>query len=91
MKKKWTLRQWGRVGWGISGLGAVLIVVGGLLSRSLEPHPLLWIGAALFLAGEAFNVLTLRCPKCGCFLAVHGKVFPDYCPKCGAKLDEDEP
>lgn len=90
MKKEWTLRQWCRLGWGISGLGAVLVLVGGLMSRPLEPHPLLWVGVALFLAGVVFNVLKIRCPKCGCFLAVHAKVFPDHCPKCGAKLEQDE-
>lgn len=89
--KKLTPRQWCRVGWGISGLGGVLIVVGGLLSRPLEPHPLLWVGGVLFLAGVVFNLFKVRCPQCGCFLAVHGKVFPDYCPRCGAKLEQDEP
>lgn len=88
--KKLTPRQWCRVGWGISGLGGVLIVVGGLLSRPLEPHPLLWVGVVLFLAGVVFNLFKVRCPQCGCFLAVHGKVFPDYCPKCGAKLEEEK-
>lgn len=91
MKKKWTPRRWCRLGWGISGLGVVLIVAAGLLSRPLEPHPLLWVGVALFLAGVVFNVFKVRCPACGCFLAVHAKVFPEYCPKCGAKLEEEKP
>lgn len=90
MKKEWTPRRWCRLGWGISGLGAVLVLVEGLLSRPLEPHPLLWVGAGLFLAGVVFNVFKVRCPACGCFLAVHAKVFPDHCPKCGAKLEQDE-
>ena len=90
MKKKLTPRQWCRIGCGISGLGFVPILVGGALSRSLEPHPLLWVGVVLFLAGVVFNVLKVRCPECGCYLAFQVKRMPEYCPKCGAKLDEDE-
>ena len=90
MKKKLTPRQWCRIGCGISGLGFVPILVGGALSRSLAPHPLLWVGVVLFLAGVVFNILKVRCPECGCYLAFHGKVFPDCCPRCGAMLVEDE-
>lgn len=90
MKKKLTPRQWCRIGCGVSGLGFAPILVGGALSRSLEPHPLLWVGVALFLAGVVLTVFKARCPKCGCYLAFQVKRMPQYCPECGAKLDEDE-
>lgn len=90
MKKKWTPRRWCRLGWGISGLGIVLVLVGGLLSRPLEPHPLLWVGVVLFLAGVVFTVWKARCPECGCYLAFQVKGMPEYCPRCGVKLEQDD-
>lgn len=91
MKKKPGLRQWCRIGGGISAVGILLILVaGGLLSRPLEPHPLLWVGVVLFLAGVVLTVFKARCPKCGCYLAFQVKRMPEYCPQCGAKLEQDE-
>lgn len=92
MKKKLTLRQWCRIGGGISVVGILLtLVAGGLLSRPLQPHPLLWVGVVLFLAGVVLTVFKARCPKCGCYLAFQVKHMPEYCPQCGAKLEQDEP
>lgn len=90
MKKKLTLRQWCALGGVIAGLGAVLVMVGGQLSRPLEVHVLVWIGAAVVLAGVLLAAVKVRCPKCGCFLVLQVRNIPEYCPQCGAKLDEDE-
>lgn len=91
MKKKRTLRQWCALSGAIAGLGAVLALVGGQRDSPPEAQILIWIGAAVVLAGVALAAVKVRCPKCGCFLVFQVRNMPKYCPKCGAKLDEEEP
>lgn len=66
--------------------GVGIIVIGGTLSKSLQPHWLLWAGIVVFLASFLYRLLKVKCPHCadkllGC------RVIPKHCPNCGKELD----
>ena len=66
-------------------LGVAIVVVGGMLSKPLQPHWLLWVGIAVFLAAPVYRLLKIRCPHCGSRM-LSCKVLPKYCPDCGKEL-----
>ena len=66
--------------------GVAIVVVGGILSKPLQPHWLLWVGVAVFLSSFVYRLLIIRCPHCGSSL-LSCRVLPEYCPDCGKKLE----
>ena len=80
--KKLTVKQHIFVCIIISLIGVVLILLGGILSESLKPHIILWLGIIVFICSIIYRLLFVRCPHCGdLWLGVHS--MPEYCPKCG--------
>ena len=67
-------------------LGGAIIVIGGICSKPLQPHWLMWVGIAVFLAAPIYRLLTIRCPHCGSSL-LSCSVLPEFCPDCGKKLE----
>ena len=66
-------------------LGVAIVVVGGMLSKPLQPHWLLWVGIAVFLAAPVYRLLKIQCPHCGSRM-LSCQVLPKYCPDCGKEL-----
>ena len=67
-------------------LGVAIVVVGGIFSKPLQPHWLMWVGVAVFLFSFVYRLLKVRCPHCGSSL-LSCRVLPEYCPDCGKKLE----
>ena len=45
------------------------------------------IGVAIILLTLVYSLLAFRCPHCDSYLHTRGR-FPDYCPRCGEKLEK---
>ena len=67
-------------------LGFVIIVIGGIFSKPLQPHWLMWVGIVVFFAGPVYRLLKIRCPHCGSKL-LSCRVLPKCCPDCGKELN----
>ena len=65
--------------------GAVLSIIGALF----DWEPLVWLGAAVMIAGIAQAFFFCRCPNCGESLDLRGSL-PSYCPACGIRLGEEK-
>ena len=76
-----TVNKWNWILWTAGALIALLGTVG-------EPDStvLCVIGILLMLGGCVFRVVFYRCPSCGAYL---GRGLPEYCPHCGAKIDDE--
>lgn len=66
-------------------LGVAIVVAGGIFSKPLQPHWLMWAGIAVFLASAVYRLLKIRCPHCGS-LMLSCRVLPKCCPNCGKEL-----
>ena len=84
-KKELTIRQKSRIHAALFLGGAAIIVIGGFLSDPLEFHPLIWIGAILFLGSIIYRLTAIRCPHCGSNMA-ECRRLPKCCPDCGKEL-----
>lgn len=64
-----------------------LIIIAGLLILLFGDanRILFFLGAAVMAAGLVFDLIKYRCPYC---LSHLGRYAPDYCPRCGMKIDE---
>ena len=90
-KNPLSLKKIVRISWGIILLGAALTLIGAVITKmrgDYEVPVLFYVGLAVVVAGCVFQVVKLRCPKCGCRLAGYTRVLPKHCPECGASLEE---
>lgn len=67
--------------------GVAFAVAGSIFSKPLQPHWLLWLGIAVFLASLLYRVVTVKCPHCADKL-LGSRVIPKHCPNCGKELEE---
>ena len=76
-----TVNKWNWILWAVGALVALLGTVG-------EPDsPALCVTGILLLFGSVvFRVVFYRCQSCGTYL---GRGLPEYCPHCGAKIDDE--
>jgi len=81
--KNLTVRQHSTVAMCLHLLGAGVIFLGGGLFESVG---ILLTGITVFIASLIYRLYFIRCPHCGDnWLGL--KTMPDYCPKCGNKID----
>lgn len=85
MKHPMTIHDHIRIHTVLFWLGAAIVVTGGIFSKPLQPHWLIWVGVGIFLASPVYRLLTVRCPHCGSRM-LSCKVLPKYCPDCGKEL-----
>lgn len=64
-----------------------LIIIAGFLMLLFGDanRILLFLGIAVMAAGLVFDRIKYRCPYCLSYL---GRDAPDYCPRCGMKIDD---
>ena len=67
-------------------LGGAIIVVGGICSKPLQPHWLMWVGVVVFLSSFVYRLLKVQCPHCGSKL-LGCRVITKHCPDCGKELE----
>jgi len=81
--KNLTVRQHSTVAVCLHLLGAGVVLLGGGI---LESIGVMLSGIFIFIASLIYRLYFIRCPHCGDhWLGV--KTMPDYCPKCGSKID----
>ena len=68
-------------------LGVAIVVVGGIFSKPLQPHWLMWGGLAVFLSSFVYRLAKVRCPHCGSPFRLRGGI-PKHCPNCGKYIDK---
>lgn len=72
---------------------STLILLIGLFFVDVPPvgYAFLFISVGLFILGQIYAFIFLRCPSCHKLLyPMFGKIFLDYCPYCGEKMYDDE-
>ena len=69
------------ISWIIIGIGALLAVIGAMITREYKVNLLLIIGGLIVVVGIVYHLVLVRCPCCGHLLAGY-QPLPDECPKC---------
>ena len=69
------------VSWIILGIGALLAVIGAMMTQEDRVNLLLVIGGLIVVSGIAYHLIMVRCPYCGHSLAGY-RPIPKECPKC---------
>jgi len=69
------------ISWIIIGIGALLAVIGAMITREYKVNLLLIIGGLIVVVGIVYHLVLVRCPCCGHLLAGY-RPLPDECPKC---------
>ncbi len=85
--KKRTPKKESVISWIIIGIGALLAVIGAVITKDYKMNLLVWSGLFVVIAGVAYHLLMVRCPFCGHSLA-GCRPFPKVCPECNKKFDE---
>lgn len=74
------------ISWGILGIGALLALIGAMMTQNYDIHLLTIIGGLIVVAGIVSHLVTVRCPYCGHSLAGY-RPLPGECPKCHKPLE----
>ena len=69
------------ISWIIIGIGALLAVIGAMLTQEYRIHILVIIGGMIVIVGFVYHLIMVRCPYCGHSLAGY-RPLPKECPKC---------
>lgn len=69
--------------WIAFGAGLLLLA----MAAGLSFGPLVAAGAIVILAGMIQAAVFYRCPHCGASLLDVRGAIPEYCPRCGGRLD----
>ena len=85
--KKRTPKKESVISWIIIGIGALLAVIGAVITKDYKVNLLVWSGLFVVIAGVAYHLLMVRCPFCGYSLAGY-RPLPKVCPECNKKFDE---
>ena len=85
--KKRTPKKESVISWIIIGIGALLAVIGAVITKDYKVNLLVWSGLFVVIAGVAYHLLMVRCPFCGHSLAGY-RPIPKVCPECNKKFDE---
>lgn len=83
--------KWRKVIFAIRAIGVLCLVIGILLSRSLNGFILALVGLFIILISFVLSMWKNRCPDCGRFLYMSERSFraPDFCPFCGGDLRDE--
>ena len=82
--KKLTPKMVNRICWILWAVGALVAFLG---TVGEPDSPVLCItGILVMFVGILFRFIFFRCPACGAYL---DRGMPQYCPRCGKKLDTD--
>ena len=65
MKHSMSVRDHIRVHMALFWAGVAIVVVGGIFSKPLQPHWLIWVGIVVFLFSLLYRLITVKCPHCG--------------------------
>ena len=89
MKKRSPVKNM-KISWIIMGIGALLTLIGGYITRAdpqFKISVLAIIGGIVVVFGIVYYLVTVKCPHCGHALAGY-KPFPEECPKCHKSLED---
>ena len=86
MKHTMSIRDHVRISTVLVLVGFAIFAIGGMCTKPLQPHWLLWVGLGIFLVALVYRLITVKCPHCGDML-LGCRVLPKYCPCCGKELD----
>ncbi|MBR2640240.1 MAG: hypothetical protein IKL18_08660 [Oscillospiraceae bacterium] len=75
------------VSWIIMGTGALLAVIGALITNGYKVNLLVWSGLFVIIVGILYHLAMVRCPFCGHSLAGY-RPLPKTCPKCDKKFED---
>ena len=67
--------------WIMTGIGALLALIGALTMEEHQINLLLVIGGFIVVTGLVYHLLMVRCTRCGHLLAGYNPL-PDECPRC---------
>ena len=75
------------ISWIIIWIGALLAVIGALITREYRINILLVIGGIIVVIGIVYHLAMVRCPYCGHSLAGY-RPLPKECPNCHEQFKE---
>lgn len=96
MKRDMDYRTAYKVGMRIAWSGLVPVIIGAVMAMLRLGSggvylALFGAGIALAILGDSILRRWCRCPQCGRRLSFRGWGTPDYCPRCGGRLDLPDP
>ena len=69
------------------GTGALLAVIGALITNDYKVNLLVWAGLFVIVVGILYHLAMVRCPFCGHSLAGY-RPIPKACPKCDKSFED---
>ena len=79
--------KYSSISWIIMGIGALLAVIGAMITRKYRINIWIIIGGLIIVCGIAYHFIMVRCPYCGHLLAGYNPI-PKECPMCHKQFEK---